>query len=239
MVWGECRVGADEVVVRLRGWRTLLAAKGTIRFPLASIVRVEHDPLARAHVKTGLRQWREHGQGVWRLGTYHGLDGWSFWSIGLGRNAVLIECSGSTPALCGHRGGRPRAHGAGDPPGRSAERPNALAPVLGPTCRHRAEHRNGASAAMMTGRRQARIRAREQPSSRLRITPGGPRREGDLILDSSGEDLELPVPSCPDWNVADLVGHLGDVFQILEHPARGGIAASPGRAGVARSACRG
>ncbi len=94
MVWGECRVGADEVVVRLRGWRTLLAAKGTIRFPLASIVRVEHDPLARAHVKTGLRQWRKHGQGVWRLGTYHGLDGWSFWSIGLGRNAVLIECSG-------------------------------------------------------------------------------------------------------------------------------------------------
>jgi hypothetical protein len=83
------------LVVRLRGWRTLLAAKATIRLPLASIVRVEHDPLARAHVKTGLRQWRKHGQGVWRLGTYHGLDGWSFWSIGLGRNAVLIECSGA------------------------------------------------------------------------------------------------------------------------------------------------
>ena len=45
-------------------------------------------------MKTGLRQWRKHGQGVWRIGTYHGLDGWSFWSIGLGRNAVLIECSG-------------------------------------------------------------------------------------------------------------------------------------------------
>ena len=45
-------------------------------------------------MKTGLRQWRNHGQGVWRIGTYHGLDGWSFWSIGLGRNAVLIECSG-------------------------------------------------------------------------------------------------------------------------------------------------
>jgi hypothetical protein len=25
---------------------------------------------------------------------YHGIDGWSFWSIGMGRNAVLIECSG-------------------------------------------------------------------------------------------------------------------------------------------------
>ncbi len=45
-------------------------------------------------MKTGLRQWRKHGSGVWRLGVYHGLDGWSFWSIGVGRNAVLIECSG-------------------------------------------------------------------------------------------------------------------------------------------------
>ena len=44
--------------------------------------------------KTGFRQWRKHGQGVWRVGIYHGLDGWSFWSIGVGRNAVLIECSG-------------------------------------------------------------------------------------------------------------------------------------------------
>ena len=94
MIWGECTLEGDGVVVRLHGWRRVLAAKGTIRFPLTSIVRVEHDPLARAHVKTGLRQWRKHGQGVWRLGTYHGLDGWSFWSIGLGRNAVLLECSG-------------------------------------------------------------------------------------------------------------------------------------------------
>jgi hypothetical protein len=59
-----------------------------------SIVRIDHDPSARAHVTTGFHQWRKHGQGVWRVGTYHGLDGWSFWSIGLGRNAVLIECSG-------------------------------------------------------------------------------------------------------------------------------------------------
>jgi len=94
MTWGECSVEGDEVVVRVRGWRKVLAMRGTLRLPLASIVRVDHDPVARAHVKTGLRQWRQHGQGVWRLGTYHGLDGWSFWSIGLGRNAVLIECSG-------------------------------------------------------------------------------------------------------------------------------------------------
>jgi len=94
MIWGECNVEGDRVVVRLRGWRSVLATRSTIRFPLASIVRIDHDPSVRAHVKIGLRQWRKHGQGVWRLGTYHGLDGWSFWSIGLGRNAVLIECSG-------------------------------------------------------------------------------------------------------------------------------------------------
>ena len=94
MIWGECGVEGDQVVVGLRGWRRIVATRGTIRFPLASIVRIDHDPSARAHVIIGLHQWRKHGQGVWRVGTYHGLDGWSFWSIGLGRNAVLIECSG-------------------------------------------------------------------------------------------------------------------------------------------------
>ena len=94
MIWGECRVEGDDVVVRVRGWRKILATRGTVRFALSSVVRIEHDPAARAHVKIGLHQWRKHGQGVWRVGTYHGLDGWSFWSIGLGRNAVLFECSG-------------------------------------------------------------------------------------------------------------------------------------------------
>ena len=94
MIWGECHVEGDDVVVRLRGWRRVLATRGTVRFALSSLIRIEHDPAARAHVKIGLHQWRKHGQGVWRVGTYHGLDGWSFWSIGLGRNAVLFECSG-------------------------------------------------------------------------------------------------------------------------------------------------
>jgi hypothetical protein len=93
-VWAECHLEGDKVVVRLKGWRSLLATKSSLRFDLASIVRVEHDPLARAHVRSGLRNWRHHGQGLWRLGVYHGIDGWSFWSIGLGRNAVLMECSG-------------------------------------------------------------------------------------------------------------------------------------------------
>jgi len=94
MIWAACNVEDDHVVVRVTGWRKVLATKGELVLPLASIVRVDHEPLARGRVKTGLRQWRKHGSGVWRLGVYHGLDGWSFWSIGLGRNAVLIECSG-------------------------------------------------------------------------------------------------------------------------------------------------
>jgi len=92
--WAECHVEGEQVVVRLKGWRSLLATKSSLRFDLASVIHVEHDPLARAHVRSSLRNWRHHGQGLWRLGVYHGFDGWSFWSIGLGRNAVLIECSG-------------------------------------------------------------------------------------------------------------------------------------------------
>jgi len=80
--------------VRLSGWRRVLATKSRLSFSLASITRIEHDPLARAHVRSGLRNWKRHGQGLWRIGVYHGIDGWSFWSIGLGHNAVLIECSG-------------------------------------------------------------------------------------------------------------------------------------------------
>lgn len=93
-VWAQLEVEQDRVVVRLSGWRRVLATKTTMSFPLASIARVEHDPMARSHVRSGLRNWRKHGQGIWRLGIYHGIDGWSFWSIGVGRNAVLIECSG-------------------------------------------------------------------------------------------------------------------------------------------------
>jgi len=92
--WGELLVEGDRVVVRLSGWRRVLATKSGFSFSLASITRIEHDPVARAHVRSGLRNWKRHGQGLWRIGVYHGIDGWSFWAIGLGRNAVLMECSG-------------------------------------------------------------------------------------------------------------------------------------------------
>jgi hypothetical protein len=81
-------------VIRLSRWRKLFATRAEIKIPLSSISRIEHDPGVRAHVRTGLRKPRRHGGGLWRLGVYHGLDGWSFWSIGIGRNAVLIEAAG-------------------------------------------------------------------------------------------------------------------------------------------------
>jgi uncharacterized protein (TIGR03083 family) len=40
------------------------------------------------------------------------------------------------------------------------------------------------------------------------------RREGDLVLDAAGEDLDSQVPTCPEWHLADLVEHLGDVFSF-------------------------
>ncbi len=38
------------------------------------------------------------------------------------------------------------------------------------------------------------------------------RRECDLILDASDADLEAHVPTCPEWRLLDLLGHLGDVY---------------------------
>lgn len=94
-VWGALRVEGDEVVARFSGWRRLVAAKGRLAVPISSVTRVEHDPAARAHISTGLRRRSRHGFGVFRVGAYHGTDGWSFWSIGVGRNAVVVECSGA------------------------------------------------------------------------------------------------------------------------------------------------
>jgi hypothetical protein len=94
-VWADCHLEGDEVVIGLSGWRRSLSTRRPVRFPVTSVVRVTRDPMARAHVKIGFHQWRRHGGGLWRVGAYHGLDGWSLWSIGIGRNAVLFECRGA------------------------------------------------------------------------------------------------------------------------------------------------
>lgn len=96
-VWGSIDVEGDQVVVGLRGWRGAFAMKRRIVVPLDAVVDVRHDPGARARIRTKLiqRPHRTTRVGVFRIGTLHGRDGWSFWSIGLGRNAVAIEAVGT------------------------------------------------------------------------------------------------------------------------------------------------
>lgn len=96
-VWGMLEVEGDMVVVRLEGWRVLWATKKTLRVPLSAVTAVEHDPLVYQRVSTRLRRrsrWLRSGS-LFKVGAYHGLDGWSFWACGMARNAVVVETSGT------------------------------------------------------------------------------------------------------------------------------------------------
>lgn len=81
------------MVVRVPGWRSLLAVRRRLELPLDAVVSVVHDPRAREHVAVSNWQTRRHRSGLWRYGTYHCFQGWSFWSIGMGRNAVVLTLS--------------------------------------------------------------------------------------------------------------------------------------------------
>lgn len=91
--WGAIGVEGEALVCTLSGWRMIWAMRRRISLPLSSVVDVRHDPDARANVKAKLRP-RVGRTGVFRVGTYHSMQGWSFWSVGLARNAVVIEASG-------------------------------------------------------------------------------------------------------------------------------------------------
>jgi hypothetical protein len=92
-VWGTLAIEGEELVCRLNGWRAVVAITRTVSVPLESIVRAERDPAARNHIRAKLRR-RSGTSGLFRVGPYHSLEGWSFWSIGLGQNAVVVECTG-------------------------------------------------------------------------------------------------------------------------------------------------
>ena len=93
-VWGAIRVDGDTVVAELGGWRAVAALKRRVELPVTSVVRVVHDPACREHVQAKLRK-RAGRSGVVRVGVYHSIDGWSFWSVGMGRNAVVVESEGT------------------------------------------------------------------------------------------------------------------------------------------------
>jgi uncharacterized protein (TIGR03083 family) len=53
------------------------------------------------------------------------------------------------------------------------------------------------------------------------------RRECDLVLDATGQDLDTRVPTCPEWRLSDLVEHLGDVFVFWRTQLRRGSIDAP------------
>lgn len=90
LVWGTLTVEGDELVARVSGWRSIVALRRRLAVPLDAVVRAEHDPAVRLHVPAKLR--RSGGRsGLLRVGPYHSVQGWSFWSVGLARNAVVVE----------------------------------------------------------------------------------------------------------------------------------------------------
>jgi len=90
----ELRLEAELLVVELSGWRRVLALQRRVAVQLDSIVSVVHDPTPRRRIATGLRPTRrQEPGGLLRYGTYHGPDGWSFWAIGTGARAVVVETS--------------------------------------------------------------------------------------------------------------------------------------------------
>jgi uncharacterized protein (TIGR03083 family) len=46
--------------------------------------------------------------------------------------------------------------------------------------------------------------------------------EGDTFISVAAENLDGPVPACPDWDVAALVGHLGRVYSWVRLSVAGG-----------------
>jgi hypothetical protein len=87
-------VEAETLVVRLEGWRAIWAAKRTLRVPLHAVVAVRRDPGVYANITTRLRGNRRSHTSMFKLGAYPSVEGWSFWSCGMARNAVVLETVG-------------------------------------------------------------------------------------------------------------------------------------------------
>jgi uncharacterized protein (TIGR03083 family) len=54
------------------------------------------------------------------------------------------------------------------------------------------------------------------------------RRDGDLLADAAAGRLDAPIPSCPEWVMADLIAHIGVVHRHKEHIVRKGLTENPG-----------
>jgi hypothetical protein len=92
--WARVDVAEDFLEVRLSGWRSVLALRRRLRVPLSAVASLQHSSRAYVLVPTSIRLRRRSRPHLWRLGVYRGRSGWSFWSCGLGRGAVVIETQG-------------------------------------------------------------------------------------------------------------------------------------------------
>ncbi len=92
--WADVTVESESIVVRLSGWRRVWAVKSAIRIPLGSVTSAVHEPDAYLKVPARLRPRAPVAGSTFRVGSYHSLDGWSFWCCGSGRNSVVIGSEG-------------------------------------------------------------------------------------------------------------------------------------------------
>ncbi|MGH9292867.1 MAG: hypothetical protein ACRDZ6_08865, partial [Acidimicrobiales bacterium] len=88
--WAVVSLEGGAVVLELKSWRAVLAVRRRVVIDFESVVDVAVDPLPYNHVPTTLRERRRPHPRLWRLGVYRGFRGWSFWSCGMGRNAVVL-----------------------------------------------------------------------------------------------------------------------------------------------------
>jgi hypothetical protein len=92
--WARVEIEGDSLVVRLDGWRAVWAVKRTLRLPVSSVAKVSLESGAYQQISTRLRKTRRPPSLLFKLGSQHGYDGWSFWASGWGSNTVVVEMTG-------------------------------------------------------------------------------------------------------------------------------------------------
>lgn len=199
-VWGRLVVEGDELVVHVPGWRGLAAFHRRIAVPLATVVDAAPDSTARGRVSTKLiHRRRPKATGLFRLGTYHGRSGWSFWSIGLGRNAVVVELSDGFYDFL-------------------------IVEVADPVHTAR-EIRQACQALLVSG---GPDRGKTAPVTERTLSfedyVASVASDAEELASRAGPWLDEPVPTCPGWSVRDLLDHLGGVYLFWRAQVAAGVA---------------
>lgn len=187
--WASADVVEGRLRITLRGWRSLLAIRRQLTVPVELITSIRVEPLVYGQVPTSLRLKSRPRAHVYRLGVYRGIRGWSFWACGMGRNAVLIETE------------RYRFRYI------VVERsdPAALVSMI-----ERALCSAGPGSA--SRRELTTMGAEVSFEEYLEAVEAGARRLADV---ASERPEEVPIPTCPEWSCADLLAHLGGVFEFF------------------------